>query len=143
MDVFQLLEEQHHVIYEDLVELLHGSNLEASEAVARSGQLFGAVRKHFDNQERLLFRKLEHRPELRTMLEAFRADRAEIIDDIDEIVLWHVDEPGYANMLKMILNAVRHHMTVAEEQIFPKLREHMPQTELAKINHAVRELIFI
>ncbi len=143
MDVFQLLEEQHNVIHDDLFELLHGTELEAAEAVALSGKLFWAIRQHFDNQDKLLFRNVRHVPELRSLLKEFNIDRHEIIDDIDQIVLWHVDEPGYADMLKTILRAIEHHMKVAETQLFPKLREFMGPQDLARLNHDVRELIFI
>jgi hypothetical protein len=143
MDVFQLLEEQHNVIHDDLAELLHGTDLDADEAVARSGQLFAAVRKHFDSQEKFLLRYIEEFPEVQTMVHSFRKDRTEILDDIEQIVLWHVDEPGYAKMLQEILRALERHMKMAEMHLFPAFRACLPSADLARINHDVRALIFI
>lgn len=143
MNIFQYFEEEHKFIEERLSELEKNyKNWPAERVFVRATKMFDAIRKHFEKQESLILRAIEDIPALQKSVKDCLADRKQIQDSIDDLVMDHIDSSEFRGNLSKLLVLIRQHINFSDESLYESIRAHVPEETLNSLNESVQEKMF-
>src|SRR6516164_8263393 len=104
-NIFKYLEEEQELIQDKLANLVRDFRQSTREQNFDEVKLIcDRLRAYCKKQLDLLLDKIQDRTRCQAELEETNRKRASILDDLNELVMIHVDEPGYDDYLVKLLN---------------------------------------
>jgi flavorubredoxin len=141
MDIFEYLTAEHKDIEEKLIELTDNYTTWSREQVFdRVKVVCDAIMGHLKKQENLLLNNLTKTADLSPLMTDCQADRSKVEEEIGQLVMVHVDEPGYEEYLSNLLKVIEEHITFSKS-FYAKLQANANPAEVKKINEAVKDMV--
>ncbi len=141
MDIFEYLTAETTDIEEKLVELTNNYATWSREKVFDRVKLIcDAITGHLKKQEHLLLKNLSPSASTTGILEECQKDRAGVEEEIGQLVMVHVDEPGYAEYLANLLKVIERHITFSK-RLYQSLRGHADKVEMKDINSELNDMV--
>lgn len=141
MDVFEFFSAEHELIERKLRNLAQNYfNWTREQVFDGVKECCDHIRGHLDKEEELLLDKLQRKGITSRLLEELAHDRQSMLDDIENLVMVHVDEPGYDEYLKSLHNRFADHIGHCKRS-FDHIKKHGDQKDLERINEELKELI--
>lgn len=140
MDIFDYLKEEQEMVRKSLKELVDDFSETSRE------KLFDDVKAALDKlrgyckkQSVLLVDEIGNLKGLASF-EATKQKRAKLLEDLDNLVMVHVDEPGYREYLMHLLSFAEEYFE-ASGKLLGELKEKLPQELHNKINQNLQTVI--
>jgi len=141
MDIFEYLAEEHNDIDEKLIELTDNYETWSREKIFdRVKVVCDAIMGHLKKQENILLNNLSKTPDLVALMQEAQVDRAKVEEEIGQLVMVHVDEPGYQEYLSNLLRVIEDHIAFSKT-FYAKLKENANPAELKKINESLKDMV--
>ena len=141
INVFTYFEADDANIERQLHELTENyDNLSPAQVFEKAVGIFDAIKAHFNKQEDLLFAEIRHVEKVRSAIEVCLADRKKVLDDIDNSLNLHVDEPGFNESVRRVLKDIERHVELSEKQLYAEIRNHVPAEAIERINKKLEML---
>jgi transcriptional regulator with XRE-family HTH domain len=99
-----------------------------------------AVRGYF-SKESLLSNNLKDTQGTEAIVEEAEKQRGNIQADIENLVMVHVDEPGFDQMLGSIADKMNQHCDFCEEEFFPAMKEHLSADDIKHVKEQLDQEI--
>jgi len=142
-DVFNYLKEEQALTIANLSELVQNFSDKNREEVFDEVKLVcDQLRGYLKKQSVLLIDELENKNEkgYSSLLKETKKMQDQLFDDLETIVMVHVDEPGYGSYLSNLLKHAEDYFA-ASQKLFVKLRETLPEPTLNKVNEKLATII--
>ena len=141
MDIFEYLVEEHKDIEEKLIELTDNYTVWSREQVFdRVKVVCDAIIGHLKKQENILLNNLTKTADLMPLLKECQVDRAKVEEEIGQLVMVHVDEPGYEEYLSNLLAVIEEHIKFSKV-FYAKLQSNANPAEIKKINADLKDMV--
>ncbi|HEY9733182.1 MAG TPA: hypothetical protein V6C89_14790 [Drouetiella sp.] len=141
MDIFEYLAAEHNDIEAKLIELTDNYDTWSREQVFdRVKVVCDAIMGHLKKQENILLNNLSKTADLMPLMEDAQVDRAKVEEEIGQLVMVHVDEPGYEEYLSNLLRVIEEHIAFSKS-FYEKLRANANPGELKKINQSLSDMV--
>jgi len=141
MDIFEYLAEEHNDIDEKLIELTDNYETWSREKVFDHVKVVcDAIMGHLKKQENILLSNLTKTADLVPLMQDAQVDRAKVEEEIGQLVMVHVDEPGYQEYLSNLLKVIEEHISFSKS-FYAKLKENANPAELKKINESLKDMV--
>ncbi len=141
MDIFEYLAEEHNDIEEKLIELTDNYETWSREKIFDHVKVVcDAIMGHLKKQQNILLNNLTQSTDIAPYLKDAQADRKKVEDEIGQLVMVHVDEPGYQEYLSNLLKVIEAHISFSKS-FYGTLKEHANPAELKKINDSLKEMV--
>lgn len=141
MDIFEYLAEEHNDIEEKLIELTDNYETWSREKIFDHVKVVcDAIMGHLKKQQNILLNNLAQTPDLTALLKDASADRRKVEDEIGQLVMVHVDEPGYQEYLSNLLRVIEEHIQFSKS-FYANLKQNANPAELKKINDSLKEMV--
>ncbi|CAN5572274.1 hypothetical protein BH10CYA1_BH10CYA1_21560 [soil metagenome] len=141
MDIFEYLVEEHNDIEEKLIELTDNYEAWSREKIFDHVKVVcDAIMGHLKKQQNILLNNLTRSADMIPLLQNAQADRTKVEDEIGQLVMVHVDEPGYQEYLSNLLKVIEGHISFSKS-FYAKLKENANPAELKKINDSLKEMV--
>jgi len=135
------LAEEHNDIDEKLIELTDNYETWSREKIFdRVKVVCDAIMGHLKKQENILLNNLSKTPDLVALMQEAQVDRAKVEEEIGQLVMVHVDEPGYQEYLSNLLRVIEDHIAFSKT-FYAKLKENANPAELKKINESLKDMV--
>jgi hypothetical protein len=140
-DIFSYLKEEEDLAESGLKELVDGFREKTREEVFDEVKLdCDRLRGYLKKQSALLLDHLKDQGGITAQLKDTVKERDELFADMDNLVMVHVDEPGYQEYLANLLQRSKNYF-YASETLYGKLKEVLPKQNLYEINENLRVVI--
>jgi flavorubredoxin len=141
MDIFEYLVEEHKDIEEKLIELTDNYTVWSREQVFdRVKVVCDAIMGHLKKQENILLNNLTKTEDLMPLMKECQADRAKVEEEIGQLVMVHVDEPGYEEYLSNLLKVIEEHITFSK-RFYADLRANANPAEIKNIDAKLKDMV--
>jgi hypothetical protein len=142
MDIFAFLEEEVIDIEKKLNELRdHYSDWSREHVFDRVKLICDAIGAHIKKEKSLLVDNVDvTSSEITTLMTEYNKDRAELTEEVGQLVMVHVDEPEYQECLAKLLKVVEEHVAFSRK-FYAKLKEHMTQSQLDLSNQQLSDVV--
>ncbi len=141
MDIFEYLAEEHNDIEEKLIELTDNYESWSREKIFDQVKVVcDAIMGHLKKQQNILLNNLSRTSDLVPLLHDAQVDRSKVEDEIGQLVMVHVDEPGYQEYLSNLLRVIEEHISFSKS-FYAKLKVNANPAELKKINESLKDMV--
>jgi|688.fasta_scaffold178624_2 hypothetical protein len=141
MDIFEYLAAEHNDIEAKLIELTDNYDTWSREQVFdRVKVVCDAIMGHLKKQENILLNNLTKTADIVPLMEGAQVDRAKVEEEIGQLVMVHVDEPGYEEYLSNLLRVIEEHIAFSKS-FYASLKDNANPNELKKINQSLNDMV--
>ena len=141
MNIFAFFQEEQQDIDEKLRYVTENyATLTREEVFDKVKYIGDAVTGHLKKQEKLLLAHIEKSEKVQPFLEAVQKDRANLEEELGQLVMVHVDEPEYQECLKRLLLIFDDHIKFSNE-MYEKLKEFLSAQDLVEINEELNVMV--
>ncbi len=139
MDIFNYLEEDNASIAQRLVETAKNYSQWSRDRIFEEVKKeFASAKEHF-SKEALLENNLKNAAAVQSILSEVSQRRNEIMNEIEQIVEIHVDEPGFEQSLETIANKYSQYARYCKEKFYPAMKKILSTDELKHINEQLEQ----
>jgi hypothetical protein len=139
MNIFSFLKEEQDLVQNELTELVDKFRHRTREANFDAIKLIcDKLRGYCKKQLELLLAKIDAESGFKAELEEANNQRERLLSDINDLVMVHVDEPGYEEYLVNLLNHTKDFFA-ASNKLYAKLPAAISQPALGKIDADLQE----
>ncbi|PWU00400.1 MAG: hypothetical protein C5B53_04120 [Candidatus Melainabacteria bacterium] len=139
--VFNYLKEEQDFVIANLRELVKNLPDKNREEVFDEVKLIcDKLRGYFKKQSSLLLDELENKGEYSGLIKKTKKTHDRLFDDLENLVMIHVDEPGYRSYLANLLKDCEIYFSASDE-LFAKLAQTLPKPALKRINEKLSKII--
>ncbi|SRR5579883_651894 len=144
MDAFEYLESDGRRIADHLQSLAENySNWSRDRVFQESKNAIEAVEKFIHKKEDVVTLSFHKRSQdIDDMQAKFEDKRASIDELIEDMVMIHVDEPGYEQSLERLRTKFVDLLRFCNEEFYPAIKEAVSKEELESMNRQLDSLIF-
>jgi hypothetical protein len=140
-DVFKYLREEQAFILSGLKELVQSFPEKTREEVFDEVKLVcDKLRGYFKKQATLLLDELENRNEYSGLIKKTEKTHDRLSGDLENLVMIHVDEPGYRSYLANLLKDCEMYFSASDE-LFAQLGTTLSKPVLKRINEKLSKII--
>jgi hypothetical protein len=93
------------------------------------------------HKEALLTQNLKDESGMQDMLAKFDKQREDILSEADNLVMIHVDEPGFEDGLESIADKFREHVEYCQNTFYPSVLDRLSPEDRKKINEQLEQKI--
>lgn len=141
MDVFEFFSAEHDLTERKLRNLAENYfNWTREQVFDGIKEACDHIRGHLDKEEELLLEKLQGKGTTTRHLEELAHDKQSLLGEIENLVMVHVDEPGYDEYLKSLHSRFVEHVQRCR-RAFDHIKKHADKKQLDEINEELNELI--
>lgn len=141
MDVFDFLKEEQDLIRAELTELVKNFRHKTRERLFDEVKLIcDKLRGYVEKQSSLLLTGLPINDDLDSQLKSTQEKREELVGDLNNLLMVHVDEPGYRDCLANMLNRTLDYFTASEE-LYITIQLYLPKQTRDQMNKDLKDLI--
>lgn len=141
MDIFEYLAAEHNDIEAKLIELTDNYDTWSREQVFdRVKVVCDAIIGHLKKQENILLNNLTKTADLVPLMEGAQVDRAKVEEEIGQLVMVHVDEPGYEEYLSNLLRVIEEHIAFSKS-FYASLKDNANPNQLKTINQSLNDMV--
>lgn len=142
MDIFTYFQADHANMEKKLNELTENySQLSAAQVHDKALRIFDAISAHFEKQEELMLSSIKDIESLQPVVKDCLADRKNIMDEIEDAVNIHIDDPDFNKQMKRILKLIENHVKFSDHDLYDKIKDQVPEEVLEKINDRLAQNI--
>lgn len=142
MDIFTYFQADHANMEKKLNELTENySQLSAAQVHDKALRIFDAISAHFEKQEELMLSSIKDIESLQPVIKEGLADRKNIMDEIEDAVNIHIDDPDFNKQMKRILKLIENHVKFSDHDLYDKIKDQVPEEVLEKINDRLAQTI--
>lgn len=133
MNVFHYLTEDHNAIAKRLSDTIKNySNWTRDRIFEESKNILQAIKDHF-KKEHLLVNNLKDESGMHQVLTTLNRQEKELNSQIDNLVMIHVDEPGFEQGLESIAGRFDEHSRFCVKTFFSRVREKLTAKDLHRV----------
>ncbi|HEY9713901.1 MAG TPA: hypothetical protein V6C72_10550 [Chroococcales cyanobacterium] len=99
-----------------------------------------ALKIHF-SKEALLEQNLKNPNGTQGLIDKARKQREVIAKEVEDLVMIHVDEPGFEQGLESITEKLGEHMNFCAATFFPSLKEHLTNDDMQHIGEQLDQMV--
>ena len=141
MDVFNYMKTDIDNISERLTELTENYSEWAQDRVfEESKNVLGAIKTHFQ-KEQLLVNNLKDRTGLEHLLSQAEKQQQDIKSEMEQLVMIHVDEPGFEQGLESIENKFADHHKFCMDTFYPRLKSRLTSKGLQSVTAQIEQKV--
>jgi vacuolar-type H+-ATPase subunit E/Vma4 len=141
MDVFNYLENDNASIAERLTETAKNYSEWAQERVFEEAKkAFASAKQHFSSAS-LLESNLKNNEPVKELLSEINRQKKEIMDEIDQIVEIHVDEPGFEQSLETIANKFSQYFQYCKNTYYPAMQKALTADDLKHVSDQLEQKV--
>jgi flavorubredoxin len=141
MDIFEYLVAEHKDIEEKLIELTDNYTVWSREKVFdRVKVVCDAIMGHLKKQQTILLHNLTKTEDLIPLMQECQVDRAKVEEEIGQLVMVHVDEPGYEEYLSNLLRVIEEHITFSKK-FYANLKAKANPAEIKQIDSQLKDMV--
>jgi hypothetical protein len=141
MDIFSYFDEENRDIEKKLADVTTNYKTYTTEQVFDKVKVVcDSIMAHLKKQENLLLVNIDKTPQIETLLIDCQKDRANIEEEIGQLVMIHVNEPEYDDNLAKLLKAIEQHIAFCRG-FYAKLKETVSPEQLEKVNEQLTQLV--
>jgi hypothetical protein len=141
MDIFSYFEEENRDIEKKLQDVTANYNSYTTEQVFDKVKVVcDSIMAHLKKQENILLANIDKTPQIEDILIECQKDRANVEEEIGQLVMIHVNEPAYDDNLAKLLKAVEQHIAFSR-RFYAKLKESISASQLEKVNEQLTQLV--
>lgn len=142
MNPFDLLEREEQAII-DQIDLLiaNYATWSMDEVFANVKAAIDLIRNHIHRKENLVLGRVQSKEGLEDIVKRFYQLRTEIDETIDNLVMIHVDEPGFEQLLEKLAAQFKNVVRLSQEELFPAIEKAASQDEIREINTQLTRLL--
>jgi hypothetical protein len=141
MDVFAYLQEEQALVLSSLKELVQNFSDKSREEVFDEVKLVcDKLRAYLKKYAVLVLDELEEMKFESPSLKETKERRDQLLGDLENLVMVHVDEPGYRDYLANLLEVSQDYFDTSN-RLSKKLSETLPKATLDKLNEKLRTII--
>jgi hypothetical protein len=142
MNIFEYFGEEEHDIDEKLIDVTANYGAWTREQVFDQVKMIcDQIMGHMKKQTMLLLENLDQaNPDLAVILQSFKKDHLKVEDEIGQLTQVHVDEPGYDEYLRNLLQVFEEHIRFSQN-LYHEITEKAPQGEIVKLNAQFNNVI--
>lgn len=102
--------------------------------------VFESTKKCFEGIRRYIRRKnvlvssIVANPDILKAAEQTKKSESELISDIENLVMIHIDEPGFEIVLEKVVNEFHQYCNLCETDLFPRIGPQLSQQDLHDLN---------
>jgi len=132
MDAFRFLELDHCRIDHQLRSLIDNyDQWTIREVFDKSVRVFDEIRQHFARQELLLCANIREMADTQKLMNQCLSDRKRIQEEIDSLLMSHVDDADFKEELRALLKKIDEHIQFSHKKLYSDLQERLsPQARL-------------
>lgn len=124
-DVFNLIETYEDRCIKDLTELINNNeNISTVEGLEKSKKVFDSIRLHL-KQEDALISNVENNPELKNSVKIYRKKKGKILEQLNNLLLHHVDEPEFLKALKKLRGQIKVLAEFEDTKLHKRLKRYL------------------
>lgn len=143
MDAFDFLSHEHRHLDSKLKEYISEyPNMTPEEAMGRVSKVFDLLRRHLQNQEEILLPELRQHPDLAPWVTPLDVDRANVLEQVNDIINMHMDEYSFMKDLRTLLAFIEQHLELTEDTLYEQVRKLAPPSVVASINRRMDAVLF-
>ncbi|MBX9772151.1 MAG: hypothetical protein K2X29_12315 [Candidatus Obscuribacterales bacterium] len=133
MNVFHYLTEDHSAIAKRLEETTENySKWTRDRIFEESKNILQAIKDHF-KKEHLLVNNLKDESGMHQVLSTLNKQEKELNSQIDNLIMIHVDEPGFEQGLESIAGRFDEHSRFCGKTFFRRVREKLSPKDLRQV----------
>jgi hypothetical protein len=142
MDIFEYLEAEHSEIELKLKEIINNYPNWSRERVFDAVKVVcDDIRGHLKKQKFLLLDNIvDDVTKIKSLLDECNKDREKIEQEIGQLVMVHVDEPGYDEYLKNLFIVIEQHVTFTQ-RLYKTIKQVVSSKNLDRVNAQLQEMI--
>ncbi|HEY9787992.1 MAG TPA: hypothetical protein V6D17_21570 [Candidatus Obscuribacterales bacterium] len=141
MDIFAYLKDDWARIMERLTDTVDNfADWPHERVFEETKRDLEALRQHFE-KEVLIEQNLRNTTGVEGDLQKVTSLRKEIANDINNLVMIHIDEPGFEDGLEEITKKAKELRDFCESTFYPRVNEKMSESELRHLNQQVSEIV--
>lgn len=142
MNPFDLLEREEQAIINQVDLLISNyATWSMDEVFANVKAAIDLIRNHIHRKENLVLGKVQSNKGLEDIVKRFYELRTEIDETIDNLVMIHVDEPGFEQLLEKLATQFKNVVRLSQEELFPAVERAASQDEIQEINTQLTRLL--
>jgi|GEM_PF-1106728 hypothetical protein len=142
MNPFDLLEREEQAIIHQIDLLLENyATWSMDEVFANVKAVIDLIRNHIHQKENLVLSRVQSKEGVEDIAKRFYELRTEIDETIDNLVMIHVDEPGFEQLLEKLAQQFKNVVKLSQEELFPAVESMASQDEIQEINTQLTRLL--
>lgn len=139
---FDLLEREEQAIVDQIDLLIKNyATWSMDEVFANVKAAIDLIRKHIHQKENLVLARVQSKSGLEDIVKRFYQLRTEIDETIDNLVMIHVDEPGFEQLLEKLGQQFKNVVRFSQEEMFPAIERSASQDEIREINTQLTRML--
>lgn len=141
MDIFQYFDAGNRRIEEQLREILRNGHCWSNQILFdRISHVFSEIKEHCELQEHLVQSMSRHGN--RQTVETCLADRKGITEQMDNLLMSHIDDEDFRPGLRKLLTKMEQHITTSHDKLFSEAKIAIPADEIEEMNSRILEKLF-
>lgn len=141
MNIFEYFDEEERDIEAKLEALTANYEIWTREQVFdKVKEVCDAITGHLKKQSTLLVSNIKGHDSLSDLYEAAQRDHRKVEDEIGQLVEVHVDEPGYDEYLKNLLNVLHEHIAFSKK-LYADIKAKVEPASLDALNEKFNNMI--
>jgi len=142
MKVFNyLLEDSAHILEQSEETIENFSEWTMDRIFEMTKKILTAIKHHFE-KEIILVQNIKSSDGSKNILDQAERERKTILSKIDRIVMVHVDEPGFKQLLESIVRDFQAHRSFCQDKLYSVVKRLLSKTDLDHINEQLGQIIF-
>ena len=141
MDVFNYMQSDSDMINDRFIELADNYSEWAQDRVfEETKNALAGVKSHLQ-KEQLFINNLKDRSGIDRILEEAQKQREAIISEIEQLVMIHVDEPGFEQGLESIGDKFETHRKFCVDTLYPRLKDRLSPADLQHVSDQLEQKV--
>lgn len=141
MDIFSYFEEETLDIEKKLEDVTANYDSYSTEQVFDKVKVVcDSIMAHLKKQTDLLLANIDKTAQIEPLLLECQRDRAKVEEEMGQLVMVHVNEPGYDAYLAKLLKVIEEHVAFSRK-FYAKLKEAVPPGQLEKVNEQLTQMV--
>jgi len=141
MNVFNYMETDSEMLNDLFDELTENYSEWAQDRVfEQSKNALAGVKGHFQKEE-MVINNLKDQRGLEQPLAEAKKERDAIVSEIEQLVMIHVDEPGFEQGLESIATKFKNHRKFSLEKLYPLLKERLSSSDMHRISEQLEQRV--
>lgn len=139
---FDLLEREEQAIIDQIDLLINNyATWGMDEVFANVKAAIDLIRKHIHQKENLVLARVQSKSGIEGIVKRFYDLRTEIDETIDNLVMIHVDEPGFEQLLEKLATQFKEVVRLSQDELFPAVEQMASQEEIREINTQLTRML--
>lgn len=142
MNPFNLLEREEQAIIERIDTLIENyATWSMDEVFANVKAVIDLIRKHIHQKENLVLSRVQSKSGIKGIVKRFYELRTKIDVTIDNLVMIHVDEPGFEQLLEKLATQFKEVVRLSQDELFPAVEQMASKDEIREINNQLTRML--